>query len=194
MKNLILFLVYVMINMDNYAETKQNIKKTEKEQPNTAKVQEGAKQVDIDKLVNRRVEQELNRFKTGNIEEFGHELWKKEKKLLAKEALLKRREDQMTRSEQSLENKIKEFQRQQETILGCLDARDKNKEKRVRYMVQVIAGMRPAAAASVLSVQDENISVKILELLPAPKASRIFNAMDEEVSARLQKQFMSMKK
>ena len=61
-------------------------------------------------------------------------------------------------------------------------------------MVDVISGMRPQSAADVLSVQDVDISVKILGDLPPEKVSKIFNSMDKEISARLQKQFMSMKK
>ena len=61
-------------------------------------------------------------------------------------------------------------------------------------MVDVISAMRPQNAADVLSVQDADISVQILEKLDPTKISKIFNSMDKEISARLQKQFMNMKK
>jgi flagellar motility protein MotE (MotC chaperone) len=61
-------------------------------------------------------------------------------------------------------------------------------------MVEVISGMKPQSAADVLAVQDPDLSVRILGQLEAQKASKIFNLMDKEVSARLQKQFLQMKK
>ena len=61
-------------------------------------------------------------------------------------------------------------------------------------MVEIISGMKPVMAGNVLSVQDSDIAVKILSELPAMKISKIFNSMDKEISARLQKQYMNMKK
>jgi flagellar motility protein MotE (MotC chaperone) len=54
--------------------------------------------------------------------------------------------------------------------------------------------MKPQKAAELLSVQDSDISVKILELIKPERASKIFNLMDKEVSARLQKQYLNMAK
>ena len=54
--------------------------------------------------------------------------------------------------------------------------------------------MRAAKAAEILSVQESDLTVQILGKLPPEKVSKIFNLMEKEVSARLQKQFMSMKK
>ena len=61
-------------------------------------------------------------------------------------------------------------------------------------MVEVISGMKPQNAADVLAIQDPELSVRILSLLESQKTSKIFNLMDKEVSARLQKQFLQMKK
>ena len=107
---------------------------------------------------------------------------------------LDRREEQVTINEKSLNDRIKDFKKQQNKILGCIDKNNKKKADRIGHMVEVISGMRAANAAEILSIQDDEISVSILESLPAQKISKIFNLMDKEVSARLQKQFMSMKK
>ena len=136
---------------------------------------------------------EIKRFQPNNLAKLGQELWEKQKKLDVREIKLKRREEQITLNEKILEKKIKDFQSNQEKILGCIDSNDKDKAKRVNHMVEVISGMRMANAAEILSVQDEEISIKILGLLPAEKVSKIFNLMDKEISARLQKQFMGMK-
>ena len=66
-----------------------------------------------------------------------------------------------------------------------------NKDIRV---VEVISGMRPQNAADLLSVQESDLAVKILGQLDPAKVSKIFNLMDKEISAKLQKQFMTMKK
>ena len=51
-----------------------------------------------------------------------------------------------------------------------------------------------ASAADILAIQDPDLSVRILAELDSTKMSKIFNLMDKEVSARLQKQFLQMKK
>ena len=58
----------------------------------------------------------------------------------------------------------------------------------------MLSGMKPDAAAQVLSVQDPLIAVKMISKLDSAKVSKIFNKMDKEVSARLQKQFLTMQK
>jgi len=58
----------------------------------------------------------------------------------------------------------------------------------------MISNMKPDKAASVLSVQDSEIAVQILQMIDPKKASKIFNFMDKEVSAKLQKQYLQMKK
>ncbi len=149
---------------------------------------------EFDKALEKALLEKMKRFRPANMEKLSRELWQKEKALDMKEVKLERREEQVSLNEKALEKRIKDFQIQQNKILGCIDKNDGDKKKRVGHMVDVVSGMRPVNAAEVLSVQDEEISVRILELLPAEKVSKIFNLMDKEVSARLQKQFMSMKK
>ncbi|HXH31227.1 MAG TPA: hypothetical protein VNJ01_10480 [Bacteriovoracaceae bacterium] len=48
----------------------------------------------------------------------------------------------------------------------------------------------PAASFSQLVI----FAVKILQQIDAKKASKIFNFMDKEVSAKIQKQYLLMKK
>ena len=61
-------------------------------------------------------------------------------------------------------------------------------------LLAVIERNWPQNAADVLSVQDPDFSVRILGQMESQKVSKIFNLMDKEVSARLQKQFLQMKK
>ena len=91
-------------------------------------------------------------------------------------------------------NKRKDFLKDQNRILGCINENAKKVEDRIRHIVRIISGMRPNVAAQVLSVQDAGLSVKILGMLEPVKVSKIFNLMDKEISARLQKQYMTMKR
>jgi flagellar motility protein MotE (MotC chaperone) len=54
--------------------------------------------------------------------------------------------------------------------------------------------MKADKAAQVLAIQDPEITMKILGKLESKTVSRIFNLMDKEISARIQKQFMTMKR
>lgn len=144
--------------------------------------------------VEKEVQTRLNRYKPQNLVELSQEFMKKERSLELKELELKKAKEALKASENDLQKKISTFNGRSQKLLGCLDEQDKNQRKRVDHMVQVVSGMRPQSAAEVLSVQDVEIAVKILGALDPAKVSKIFNSMDKEISARLQKQFMSMKK
>lgn len=144
--------------------------------------------------VNERVEKQLKRLGRGKIIGFSKELMKKEEVLKLKEIELEKRAEQLYMNSGDFEKKVKTFQNRQLKFLGCLDESDKQREKRITHMVDVVSGMKPQSAAEVLSVQDADISIKILGMLPPEKVSKIFNLMKKEISARLQKQYMTMKK
>ena len=118
----------------------------------------------------------------------------REKELDMREIELKEKEDRLNLSEQSLEKRIKEFQEKQKKIIGCIEKNEKDRQKRIDHMVKVVSGMRAQSAADIMSVQDANVSLEILGHLSAKKVSKIFNLMNKEVSARLQKRFMDMTK
>lgn len=144
----------------------------------------------VEKETNNRLE----KFNNQNLVELTREIVKKERSIELQEQKLKEREAELIAIEKDLNKRIKGFQEQQNKVIGCLDDNDKNQKARVNHMVEVVSGMRPATAADVLSVQDVDIAVSILGKLEAVKVSKIFNSMDKEISARLQKQFMKMKK
>lgn len=144
--------------------------------------------------VTKEVLEKVNKIKRKSIAQLTKELLEKEKKLDAYEALLKLREEQIKISEQTLAKKILQVESDQKKIIGCVDENKRGQARRVKQMVSVIAGMKPAKAAEVLSVQDAQVSLKILEQIDPGKMSKIFNLMDKEVSARLQKQYLNMQK
>lgn len=134
--------------------------------------------------------------KTGseNIVDFSRELLEKEEEIKIKELAIKKKEEELEMSKSDFKKKLVEFQESQKKFLGCVDEKNAKADKRVSQMVEVISGMKPQSAADVLTVQDPDLSVRILSELDSAKTSKIFNLMDKEVSARLQKQFLQMKK
>ena len=146
------------------------------------------------KAVLVEVEKTMKRAGSANLIEFSKELMDKEEQLKVKELEIQKGQDQLKLNQADFQKKVLEFQDSQKKFLGCVDAQNEKAEKRIGQMVEVISGMKPQNAADVLAVQDPDLSVRILAQLDTSKASKIFNLMDKEVSARLQKQFLLMKK
>jgi flagellar motility protein MotE (MotC chaperone) len=144
--------------------------------------------------VEKEMDSRLKKYRPSNMVSLSQELMKKERAFDLKEQELKRANDSLKAGERDLQSKLKELQSKSKKLLGCLDENDENQSKRVGHMVDVVSGMRPQNAADILSVQDVDIAVKILGKLDPTKVSKIFNSMDKEISARLQKQYMSMKR
>jgi flagellar motility protein MotE (MotC chaperone) len=131
---------------------------------------------------------------SANLVDFSKELLEKEEAIKNKELTVKKEQEELEMSKADFKKKLVEFQDSQKKFLGCVDEKNEKADKRVSQMVDVISGMKPQNAADVLTVQDPDLSVRILSELDSAKASKIFNLMDKEVSARLQKQFLQMKK
>lgn len=146
------------------------------------------------KAVMLETEKIMKKAGSGNIVDFSKELLEKEEAMKVKELNLLKEQEQLKINVSDFQKKVIEFQESQKKFLGCIDSQNEKVEKRITQMVEVVAGMKPQSAADVLSVQDPDLSVRILGELDSQKASKIFNLMDKEVSARLQKQFLQMKK
>ncbi len=146
------------------------------------------------KEVTKEAKKRLVKLQRDKIVEFSNELLDKAAQLDLRELQLQKREEQLRILERNFAKKVRAFDDKQKKIISCIDNRNQKAIKRVQHMVSVIAGMRPKQAAQLLSVQDSDLTVKILGLLPPEKVSKIFNLMDKEVSARLQKQYMTMQK
>lgn len=131
---------------------------------------------------------------SAHLVDFSKELLEKEEGIKVKELAIKKEAEELEMNKLDFKNKLVEFQDSQKKFLGCVDEKSAKADKRVSQMVDVISGMKPQNAADVLTVQDPDLSVRILSELDSVKASKIFNLMDKEVSARLQKQFLQMKK
>ena len=95
--------------------------------------------------------------------------------------------------EKDLNSKMREFRKRQKRIIGCVDENKKNANKRIDHIVQVIGGMKPQCSTSIGGSR-LYISVQIISKLKPEKVSKIFNLMDKEISARLQKSYINMKR
>ncbi len=146
------------------------------------------------KATMEEAEKLMKKIGSGHLVDFSKELLQKEEAIKVKEFNIQKESEQLKMNMNDFQKKVVEFQESQKKFLGCIDGQNEKAEKRISQMVEVVAGMKPQSAADVLSVQDPDLSVRILGQLESQKASKIFNLMDKEVSARLQKQFLQMKK
>lgn len=136
----------------------------------------------------------LKKIHKDDLTGFAKELMERESDLKAIELAQEASVQQMKISQKEFEKKMQEFQEKQKTFLSCLDSTDQKENKRVDHLVAIISGMKPQNAADVLSVQEAEIAVQVLGMLEPAKVSKIFNLMDKAISARLQKQYLNMKR
>lgn len=151
-------------------------------------------QAEFEKAVSEELAKSMKKIGRTKLLDFSKELLDKEKALEEKEATLKKQADQLVLGEEELKKKFVEFKATQENFLACIDKDDQDQKNRITHMVNVVSSMKPQTASDLLSQQDPSLSVKILGLLDAAKVSKIFNLMDKEISAKLQKQYLTMKK
>lgn len=146
------------------------------------------------KKVNEEVKKKVETIKNKSVSELTKEILDKEEKIKLREMELVKERDALRASESELGKKYADFEAKQKSFIGCVDRNDDESKARVGQLVELVSNMKPQKAAEVLSVQDSEIAVKILQMIDAKKASKIFNFMDKEVSAKLQKQYLQMKK
>ncbi|MBY0518419.1 MAG: hypothetical protein K2P81_16025 [Bacteriovoracaceae bacterium] len=151
-------------------------------------------QDEFDKKVAEEVNQKVDQIKNKSVTVLTKEILAKEQSLKQREMELQKKEDQIKVNSAEIEKKIQDFNKSQYGVLGCMQKNDDDLKARVAQQVEVVSSMKPDKAAQLLSVQDADIAVRILQLLDPKKASKIFNLMEKEVSARLQKQYMDMKR
>jgi len=147
----------------------------------------------IEKVENS-VDMKIKKIKNTSVADLTREILERERKIDEKEKALTLREEQLNMGEETLAKKIFSVEDQQKKIIGCIESNKNGQARRIKQLVSMISNMKPVKAADVLSVQDSLISVKILGQIDPKRASKIFNLMDKEVSARLQKQYLNMQK
>lgn len=146
------------------------------------------------KKVAAEVKLQVDKIKNKSVTDLTKELVDKDEKIRLQELELQKKEDQLKTSEVDLGKKYAEFESRQKAFIGCVQKNEDEAKGRISQLVEMVSNMKPQKAAEVLAVQEADIAVKILQMIDAKKASKIFNFMDKEVSARLQKQYLDMKK
>lgn len=192
-----IFLLFFLISTTVFAVASKTASQKQDTQVQTATANADKKTFtdeEFKKAVREEAEKLMKKAGSGNLVDFSRELLEKEEALKVKEQDIKKQDEQLKMNMADFQKKVVEFQESQKKFLTCVDGQNEKIEKRVSQMVEVISGMKPQSAADVLAIQDPDLSVRILSLLDAQKTSKIFNLMDKEVSARLQKQFLQMKK
>lgn len=146
------------------------------------------------KSVRAEVDTYIQRVKSKTVSSLLKEVLDKEEALEKRERQIAQREALLVEYQKDLEVNLKDFESKQKKVLGCIEEKENNKLLRVSKVVQMMEKMKADKAAEILSVQKEEIAVQILEKMDTVKMSKIFNKMDKEVSARLQKSYLTMQK
>ena len=146
------------------------------------------------KKVNEEVKKKVETIKNKSVSELTRELLDKEEKLKIKELELQKQHDAIKVSENEVAKKYADLSEKQKSFIGCIEKNDDESKGRIGQLVEMVSNMKPEKASEVLTVQDPEIAVKILQVLEPKKASKIFNFMNKETSAKLQKQYLLMKK
>jgi flagellar motility protein MotE (MotC chaperone) len=146
------------------------------------------------KKVSEEVKKRVDTLKNQSVSDLTKELLDKEEKLKLRELDLLKQQDALKVSEADIAKRYAELAQKQKSFIGCVERHNEDSKARIGQVVEMISNMKPEKAASVLSVQDPEIAVQILQMIDAKKASKIFNFMDKEISAKLQKQYLQMKK
>jgi flagellar motility protein MotE (MotC chaperone) len=146
------------------------------------------------KKVSEEVQKKIETIKNKSVSELTKELLDKEEKLSLRELELVKQQDALKVSEVDLAKRYVDLAERQKKFIGCVENNKEESKSRITQLVEMISNMKPDKAASVLSVQDIEIAVQILQMIEPKKASKIFNFMDKDISAKLQKNYLEMKK
>lgn len=149
---------------------------------------------DFIKKVNEEVKKKVDSIKNKSVSDLTKELLDKEEQLKLRELEIQKQQDSLKVAEDDLGKKYAELSAKQKDFIGCVDKIEEESKGRIGQLVDMISNMKPQKAAEVLSVQESDIAVRILQTIDSKKASKIFNFMDKDVSAKLQKQYLLMKK
>ena len=148
----------------------------------------------VEKEVKARLDKAIDRIKKKSVSELTREILRREEGLEGRSKKLDLEELKLKNSVKDFERRIQEFEMKQDQFFSCVDKNNQEKDLRVKKMVEVIAQMKANRAADLIAVQDQQIAIKILSKLDTTKASKIFNLLEKEKSAELQKLYLNMKK
>jgi flagellar motility protein MotE (MotC chaperone) len=144
--------------------------------------------------VSEEVKKKIETIKNKSVADLTKEILDKEESLRLRELELNKKIEAQKISDAEISKKYSDFTEKQKQFFDCIDKNEDEAKARTGQLVEMIINMKPQKAAEVLSIQEPDVAIKILQLIDAKKASKIFNFMDKDVSAKLQKQYLLMKK
>lgn len=144
--------------------------------------------------VSEEVQKKIDTIKNKSVADLTKEILEKEDLLKKKEEEINKKMEALKISDAEITKKYSDLAEKQKQFFDCIDKNEDEAKARTGQLVDMITNMKPQKAAEVLSIQEPDIAVKILQLIDAKNASKIFNFMEKDVSARLQKQYLLMKK
>ncbi len=149
---------------------------------------------EFNKKLHEEVLKKVDSIKNKSVSELTKEILDKEEKLNMREVELQKQKDALRVSEGDIGKRYADLAAKQKAFIGCVEKNQEDSKTRITQLVEMVSNMKPDKAADVLSVQEADIAVQILQMIDAKKASKIFNFMTKDVSAKLQKQYLEMKK
>lgn len=100
-------------------------------------------------------------------------------------ALLKKREDQLIRLEQSIDDKLQRLDEERRFFSETLQREKDLKGKRVDHLVKLYSKMEPKKAAPVIEKLDKDLVVALFAALPQKQVTSILEGMNPQKSVEL---------
>lgn len=109
----------------------------------------------------------------------------RERSIQRRELSVAAREADLRAAEAQIAVRLTELEDVRTQIAALLDQRDAEAQQKIDELAATVGGMKPKAAAPVLSSVREDLAVEVLATMPASKSGKILGAMDPLVAARL---------
>lgn len=118
----------------------------------------------------------------------------RKKQLDAKEAELKKLEEELHYQKVELESRLASLEQLRTQIGNQLQERVETDEERVNKLVSFYASMKPVTAAKIIENLNEDLAVEVLKKMKKKEAAEIMNMIASEKAQRLSEKFAGYKK
>lgn len=102
-----------------------------------------------------------------------------------RESDIGQREEDLDNAEKRLEKQFEKLQEIREELRVMMADMDEKKKKKVQGLVDRFSKVRAKQAAAILEVTDDDVSLLVLDTMPAAKSGKILAAMTPEKAAKL---------
>lgn len=109
-----------------------------------------------------------------------------------KEAELARKEQELLTLEQQMNARLAELEGLENRLQDMLNTANQAEDTKYQHLIDTYSGMKPRAAATALTLLEENIAIGILTGMESKNISEIFSYMDAPNAARLSQAMTKM--